>query len=1044
MIDNIIRFSINNRLFIIAGVICLIFGGFYSAENMDIDVFPDLTAPTVVIMTDCQGMASEEVERLVTFPIETAVNGATNVRRVRSTSGYGTSFVWVEFDWGMDVFRARQIISEKMVALTEELPDGITPQMAPQSSVMGEILFIGLQTDSTRVKPDRRPTSMMELRSLADWVIKPAILATGGVSQVTIIGGDYKQYQVLADPLLMDAYDVTMDELSNAVSSMSQNTEGSVIRENGNEYALRGIGRTNDLEELSRTLVKSRINENGQSLPITVGDVARVTIGSATKMGTGSMNARPAIVISITKQPNINTLEVTEKIEENLESIRQSLPEDVVLNTKIFRQADFIQASVSNVGRALLEGAIFVIIVLFLFLGSFRTTLISVVASPLSLLGTLIVLWAFGMDINTMTLGGMCIAIGSLVDDAIIDVENVYKRLRQNYLLPQSERKNPFQIVFEASKEIRSSILNATFIVIVAFIPMFFLTGMEGRMLKPLGIAYIISLFMSLIVAMTITPLFCKELLTNEKYLSRQEKENRITAYLQKWYGHALEWVLTRKKSVVMATGGLLLAALLMFFTFGSSFLPDFNEGSLTISAVSKPGVSLYESDHLGNCLETELLKVPEIEVTTRRTGRGELDEHSQTTNSAEIDVTFKPSKRSKEEIMNDVRSHLSNVPGVATIVGQPLGHRIDHMLSGTRASIAIKLFGTNLSEMFIIGNRIKNAIEGIDGLVDINIDQQTETPQLHIRPNRLALARYGITMQEFNEFISLGFSGEKLGDIYEGQRSFDLVLKLSPTYTGSIDGVRKALIDTGNGRKIPLEEVCEIVSTSGPNNISRENVQRKLVLAANVSGRDVGSVVNDIRQTIESEITLPEGYRVEYGGQFESARNASRILLLTTFIALLVIYLLLYAEFRSFSLSAIVMAGLPLALIGGVLGIAISSWVVCIPSIIGFITLFGIATRNGILLISKYQHLQVDENKTLKEVILEGSKDRLNPIFMTALTSALALIPLILNSDKAGNEIQSPMAIVVLGGLLTSTILNIFIMPAIYEWHVTQKSRKA
>jgi len=1041
MIDKIIYFSLHNRVAIIVGVLLLIIGGLFTAQKMDIDVFPDLTAPTVVVMTDCKGMASEETERLVTFPIETALNGATNVRRVRSASFYGYSYVWAEFDWGMDVFRARQIVSEKMVTLTEELPEGITPQLAPQSSVMGEILFVGLKT-KTKTKT-KTATTMMDLRSLADWVIKPSILATGGVSQVTIIGGDYKQYQVLADPHLMDAYDVTMDELSATVSSMSQNSEGGVIRDYGNEYALRGIGRTNDIDELSQTLIKDNV---------TVGNVAKITIAPAVKMGMASMNGEPAIILSVSKQPNINTLDVTRKIEASLEEVRKSLPEDVEMDTHIFRQADFIEASVNNVGRALIEGAVLCIIILFLFLGSIRTTIISVAAIPLSLLGTIIVLWALGMDINTMTLGGMCIAIGSLVDDAIIDVENVYKRLKQakrdgNGL----SIKNYTQIVFDASKEIRSSILNATFIVMVAFAPMFFLSGMEGRMLKPLGITYIIALGMSLIVAMTVTPLFCRQILTSDRFLEKQDKERGFVVKMQSWYGDSLLWVLSHKRIVLGSTLAALVLSIITMFTFGSSFLPDFNEGALTITAVSKPGVSLEESNKVGSLLEKKIHEVPEVVSTSRRTGRGELDEHSQTTNSSEIDVSFRPSDRSMEEVYQDVREKMADVPGVTTIVGQPLGHRIDHMLSGTRASIAIKLFGTDLNEMYMTGCKIKQAISDIEGLVDVNVDQQIETPQLQLLPNRTALARHGITMNEFNEMLVLGFSGNKIGEIYEGQRSYDLVLRLAPQYTGSIEGVRKALIDTGNGKKIPLEEVCSIVSTSGPNNITRENVQRKLVIAANVSGRDVGSVVEDIQQKIDEEIKLPEGYRLEYGGQFESAKSASRTLIITTLLALMVIYLLLYGEFRNFTLSAIVMAGLPLAMIGGVIGIALSSWVISIPSIIGFITLFGIATRNGILLISRYKHAQEgNDEASLQSTIIEGSKDRLNPILMTALTSALALIPLVMNGNKAGNEIQSPMAIVVLGGLITSTLLNLYVMPIIYQLYskkrheaITKESRR-
>ena len=1027
-INGIIRFSLKNQLYILLGAVLLVLGGLYSSQKMDIDVFPDLTAPTVVIMTDSHGMAAEEVERLVTFPIETAVNGATNVRRVRSASMYGYSFVWAEFNWGMDIFRARQIVSEKMVTLNDALPEGITPVMAPQSSVMGEILFVGMQADTT---------SMMELRTLAEWVLKPAILATGGVSQVTIIGGDYKQYQILADPQKMDAYGVTMAELESVGQTFSTNSVGGVVRDFGNEFALRGIARTTDLDELGATFVKMN---NGK--PIIVSDVADVVIGSAVKMGHASQNASPAVILSISKQPNINTLNVTEKIEENLKNIQKSLPADVRIDTGIFRQADFIETSVNNVGRALLEGAIFVIIVLFIFLNSFRTTVISIIAIPLSLLGTLVVLNLLGMDINTMTLGGMCIAIGSLVDDAIIDVENVYKRLRQNHRKPKEERQSVFNIVFEASKEIRASILNATFIIMVAFIPLFFLSGMEGRMLKPLGIAYIISLFISLIVAMTVTPLLCKKMLSDEKYLTKNEKDSQLTQKLSAGYFNSLSWVLNHKKGVLSATITVFVVTIILFFTMGQSFLPEFNEGSATISAVAKPGVSLEVNNELGNMMETELLKIPEVTGTARRTGRGELDEHSQAINSAEIDVQFTLKDRSREEVFNDMRERLAGVPGIAATIGQPLGHRIDHMLSGTRANIAIKLFGTDLSRMFMIGNQIKSSISGIEGLVDIAVEQQTETPQLQIRANRSALAKYGISIEEFNKFIELAFSGDKIADIYEGQRSFDLVLRLNKNYTENIESVKKALIDTGDGRKIPLEEVAEIVSTGGPNTISRENVQRKLVVSANTSGRDVGSIIKDIRETIDENITLPEGYRIEYGGQFESAQSASRTLFIATIASILIIFLLLFGEFRNASLSAIVLLNLPLALIGGVLAVYLTSGIISIPSIIGFITLFGIATRNGILLISKYKHLQ-EAGTPLHETVLHGSIDRLNPILMTALTSALALIPLVFNGDKPGNEIQSPMAIVVLGGLLTSTLLNIYLMPIVYEWFAKRKLKE-
>lgn len=1026
-LNGIIRFSLKNRLLVLLGAALVVVGGIWCANRTDIDVFPDLTAPTVVIMSDAHGMSAEEVERLVTFPVETAVNGATNVRRVRSTSMYGYSFVWVEFDWGMDVFRARQIVSEKMVTLGESLPEDVTPVLAPQSSVMGEIIFLGLQSqDGT--------TSMMDLRDMADWVVKPAILATGGVSQVTVLGGEEKQYQILADPQRMEAYGVTMAELEAVGRSLSINTEGGIVREWGNEYALRGIARTTDLEELGKSLVC--LDKSG---PVCLSDVATLRIGPAVKLGTASQNGKPAVIVSISKQPNINTLKVTKAIEANLKDVAASLPADVKMDTHIFQQADFIQASVGNVGRALLEGAVFVIIILFLFLGNFRTTVISIIAIPMSLLATIIVLHFLGMDINTMTLGGMCIAIGSLVDDAIIDVENVYKRLRQNHRKPSGERMKVFDVVFEGSREIRSSVINATLIIMVAFTPLFFLSGMEGRLLKPLGITYIISLFMSLIVAMTLTPLLCKDMLTNEKYLTKNDREGWVSRKLAGIYENSLGWVLKHKAAVMGATGSLLAGAVIVFTQMGSSFLPDFNEGSMTISAVTQQGTSLEDNDRLGQLMETQLLSIPEVTSTSRRSGRGDLDEHSQATNSSELDVNFKLKDRPREEVFNDVRAKLNSIPGIAVTVGQPLGHRIDHMLSGTKAAIAIKIFGTDLGTMQMLGNTVKSLISGVEGLVDASVEQQAATPQIHIKANRAALAQYGITMADFNDFVNLAFSGEKLSDIYEGQRRYDVVLRLGDDETRSIEGVRDALIDTGNGGKVPLEQVAEIVSTYGPNAISRENVQRKLVVSANVSGRDVGSVVEDVQKVIAESVQLPEGYRIEYGGQFESARSASRTLALATILAIFAIFLLLYLEFRDVALSGIVLASLPLALVGGVFAVWVSSGVVSIPSIIGFITLFGIATRNGVLLINRYQHLRHD-GEGLRQSVIEGSVDRLNPILMTALTSALALIPLVFNGDKTGNEIQSPMAVVVLGGLLTSTLLNIFIIPIMYEWYAKRR----
>jgi len=1029
MLNNIIKFSLNNKYFILLCSVVLVVVGTRTAVNMDVDVFPDLTAPTVVVMTDVHGMASEEVERLVTFPIETAVNGATDVRRVRSASSQGFSFVWIEFDWGTDIFKARQIVSEKLITVSSQMPLGVgQPTLAPQSSVMGEIFFIGLQADST---------SMMDLRTIAEWDVKPLILATGGVSQVTIIGGDLKQYQVLSNPQKMGYYDVSLDELANVCSGINHNSMGGVVRQFGNEYVVRGIARTSDLEELGNTFVKAR---NGS--PVRVRDVADVKIGSAVKMGHASGNGTPAVIISISKQPQVNTLQVTENIEKNLETLKNTLPPDVKINTKIFRQADFIKTSVSNVQNALLEGAVFVLIILFIFLGSFRTTIISLLAIPLSLLGAILVLKILGLNINTMSLGGMTIAIGSLVDDAIIDVENVYKRLRQNRQKPVDERQSSFTVVFEASKEIRSSILNATIIIMVAFLPLFFLSGMEGRMLKPLGISFIVSLFVSLIVAMTLTPLLSKMLLTNDAYLAKNHKEKWLVRKLSGTYEQSLKFALKHKKMFIFSTLGIFILALFAFSGIGRSFLPEFNEGSLTLSVITKPGTSLNESNIIGNLVEKELLAIPEIKTTARRTGRGELDEHSQTANSAEIDVNFTLEERSQEEFLADVRKTLAGIPGIAFTVGQPLGHRIDHMLSGTRANIAIKLFGTDLNRMFTVGNEIKSAVTGIDGLVDVNVDQQVEIPQIQIRANRDMLASYGITIGHFNEFVDIAFGGTKLADIYEGQRSFDLILRLNKDYTESIDGIRSALIDTWDGKKVPLEQVAEVVSVSGPSSISRENVQRKIVVSANVAGRDLHSVVQDIQQNIKEKIVLPEGYRIEYGGQFESEQKASRTLLLASIISILLIFLLLFQEFKDFKLAGIILLNLPLSLIGGVFFIYFTSQILSIPAIIGFITLFGIATRNGILLISNYQRLQ-NQGVSLYETIIKGSADRLNAILMTALTAALALIPLAMKGHLSGNEIQSPMAKVILGGLLTSTLLNIYIIPIVYSLLYSRRKSK-
>jgi len=1006
---------------------------------MEVDVFPDLTAPTVVVLTEAHGMAPEEAEKLVTFQIETAVNGATNVRRVRSSSAAGISIVWIEFEWGTDIFKARQIVSEKLTAIAEKLPLGVgNPTLAPQSSIMGEIMLISLSSDST---------TPMDLRTIADWNIRPRLLATGGVSQVIVIGGEYKQYQILASPQKMKYYNISLNELLKASEESNLNASGGFMNEFGNEYIIRGLGRTNKVEEIGNTVIKVVNN-----VPIKIEDVAEVNIGGAIpKIGDGSLRASPAIIMTVAKQPGTNTLELTKKIDNAIIEIAKTLPSDIKINTKIFRQAYFIQASISNIQKALIEGSIFVVIIMFLFLMNFRTTIISIVAIPLSLIVSIIILKFLGLTINTMSLGGMAIAIGSLVDDAVIDVENVFKRLRENAQKSIEVRKNTLVVVYDASKEIRSSIFKATLIIIVAFIPLFFLSGMEGRMLRPLGISFIVSLFASLMVAVTLTPVLCSFMLTNDKMLLNQAKGSWLERWLKKYYNSALARVMKFKKIVLSLSIVLFLVVGFLMFGLGRSFLPEFNEGTLTVSAVSMPGISLEESNKIGNRIENILLSVHEISITSRRTGRAELDEHAQGVNAAEIDAPFVLTERSKEEFMKEVRENLSAVSEANITIGQPIGHRIDHMLSGTRANIAIKLFGSDLSKMFSLANQIKRNIEGIEGLVDISVEQQIEIPQVQIKAKRNMLAKYGISIGQFTEFIDVAFAGEKVSQVFESNKSFDLVLRFNDENRGKIENIRNVLIDTNikptqlttnnSTLKIPLHYVADIVSTTGPNTINRENVQRKIVVSANVAGRDLKSVVNQIKENVDDNVQLPENYRIQYGGQFESEAKASRILFFTSLMSLLIIFLLLYQEFKNIKFAGIVFLNLPLALIGGVLSIWFTSGIISIPSIIGFITLFGIATRNGILLVSRYQVLQ-SQGVALYETVIKGSLDRLNPILMTALTTALALIPLAMTGDLPGNEIQSPMAKVILGGLLSSTLLNIFIVPVVFYISNVKKLR--
>lgn len=1020
MLNKIIHFSLHNRLIVLGAALLLMIIGIYSASKMEVDVFPDLNAPTVVVMTEAMGMAPEEVEHLVTFPIETALNGASNVRRVRSSSTTGFSVVWIEFDWDTEIYKARQIVSEKLASIQDLLPSHIgTPTLGPQSSILGEIMIIGLSSQTT---------DLQELRTLADRTIRPRLLSMGGVAQVSVIGGDIKEYQICLHPDRMKHFGITLDEVSQVVSGMNQNTSGGILYDHDNEYIIRGLLSTSHLSELGQAVIKTN-----DHTPIVLEDIATIQIGNKSpQLGLASNEATPAVLITVTKQPSSSTIDLSQRLDRTIDDIRHSLPSDIHISTDLFRQERFINSSIDNIQKSLYEGAIFVVIVLFLFLMNVRTTFISLLTIPLALLCSILAMQGMGITINTMTLGGMAIAIGSLVDDAIVDVENVFKRLRENRLLPPESQKSTLSVIFDASKEVRMPILYSTLIIIAGFAPLFFLSGMEGKMLVPLGVAFIVALCASTLVALTLTPVLCSYLLKSESSLaSSSDKEPILTRKAKGLYRQALTWAIDHKRWVLGSTGIALVAAIVVFAGLGRSFLPEFNEGALTINVSTMPGISLEESDRIGQMCEEILLTIPEIQTTGRKTGRAELDEHAQGVNSSEIEAPFILDKRSKEDMLQEIRDKLGVLSGLNIEIGQPISHRIDAMLSGTRANVAIKLFGTDLDRMFRLGNRIKSTIQDIPGIVDLNVEQQVERPQLQIRPRRELLAKHGITLPDFGRVVSTLLSGEVVSQVYEGRQAYDLTLKVEDSHRSSIERIKDLLIDA-DGYKIPLSDVSEVTSSTGPNTINRENVMRKVIISANISGRDLRSVVEDIQQTISEQISLPEGYHIEYGGQFESEQAASRTLLVTSLISILVIFLLVYAQFKDGRQALVVILNLPLALIGGVFAIALSGGILSIPGIIGFISLFGIATRNGMLLISKYNDLRHEGHAPL-DCVMIGSLDRLTPILMTALTSGLALIPLAISGDLPGNEIQSPLAKVILGGLLTSTCLNGFIIPIMY-----------
>ena len=1016
MLNKIISFSLRNRPLILFFSVLLIVAGTWTAREMEVDVFPDLTAPTVVVMTEARGMAAEEVERLVTFPVETSVNGATGVRRVRSSSTSGFSVVWVEFDWGFDIFRARQIVSEKLTTVAGELPSGVSsPVIGPQSSIMGEVLFVGLTSDSL---------SAFELRNLADRTLRPHLLSLGGVAQVAVIGGGVREYQILVHPELLSQHRVTLADVISSVREMTLNVPGGTMEEFGNEYVVRGVLSTRNPEELKQAAL------SGAAPGVTLGDVAEVKVGAREPaMGCASVEGKPAVILTVTKQPGIDTRELTAKLDAAVEDLKRSVPASVTFHTRLYRQQDFIDASIGNIQKSLLEGGIFVVLVLFVFLMNPRTTFISLVTIPLSLLVTLLVLRLMGLTVNTMSVGGMAIAIGSLVDDAIVDVENVFKRLRQNARLPEASRRSRLEVVFEASKEVRMPVFNSTLIIIVSFIPLFFLGGMEGRMLAPLGISFIVSLFASTLIALTLTPVLSSYLL----HPDRETREPRWVVALQQTYRRVLWRVLRLPKEGIWAmTVVLSLLTIVLGLSLGRSFLPPFNEGSFTINLSALPGTTLEETDRIGRRAEEILLQIPEVKHTARKTGRAELDEHALGVNVSELEVPFELSDRSKEELVADIRHRLEVFSGVNVEIGQPVSHRIDAMLSGTKAGVAIKIFGPELPRLHSLGLQVKNALSDIEGIADLNVEQQVERPQIDIRPRRTLLAARGITLPAFSEHVEASLGGLRVGSVQEDGFPSDLTLRFAGSGERSVEDIRRLPVSCPDGTTVPLSDVADVVLTSGPHSISRENARRKVVVSANVTADDVRQTVDAMKAAVAEKVKLPEGYQIEFGGQFESEARASALLSWLSAASVGIIFLLLFGQFRSWRHASIVMLGLPLALLGGVVTLLVTGQVLSIPALIGFVSLFGIATRGGMLLVERYRSLSAGRALT-RRMVVEASADRLQPILMTALTSALALIPLALGGDLPGNEIQSPMACVILGGLLTGTLLNLILIPALF-----------
>lgn len=1018
MLDRLTKICLENKLLIIAVSLLLLVIGSYVGMKMKVDVFPDLTAPTVTIMTDAHGMGPEEVEALITYPIESAINGATGVRRVRSSSTFGISTVYVEFDWGTDIYRARQVVNEKLQLVTASLPPEIIPMLAPISSIMGEIMIVGLQSDRH---------SFMEVKEIADFVVRKRLLSISGVSEIVTVGGDTKQYQAQIDPHRLSAYDVSLNQVIEAVKGSNENFSAGVMKTGGQDYLIRGLGKVSSIEDIGSAVVATK-----EGIPVLVRDVAEVRAAPAFRIGDASIDARPAVTLAIQKHPDANTVELTKRLQVSLEEIRKTLPEGMVLDTDIFRQADFIERAISNVQRVVLEGGVLVIAIILLFLGNIRATVISVAAMPLSLVFAIFVMEYFDITINTMTLGGMAIAIGVIVDDAIIYVENVFRRLSENHHRPQAMRDPAMKVIFNASREIRGPIINATLIIIVVFVPLFFLTGLEGRLLRPLGVSYMVSIGASLLVALTVTPAMCAYLLRKGKFLE-ESGESRLIQWLKKAYKPTLNFAIRRPGTVIVAAVAGLVLSLIPLLFIGRSFLPSFNEGSITVMIATAPGTSLEKSAEIGTLAEQLLLNHPNVVKTTRKTGRGELDEHGKPPSASEIDARLEMKGRSLPEILEELRKSMATIPGTVVAFSQPISHRVDHMLSGTMANIAVKIYGPELFRLRAIAEDVRMEMSQVQGIADLSVEQQADISQVRIVPRRSEIARHGLSIVQVAEAAEVAMSGHVVTRTLEGDRGFDVLVKFDDSVKKDIDSVRSTLIDTPAGIKVPLSALADVISAKGPNSISREKVQRKIVVQANVAGRDLRSVYDDARGRIETHLKLPPGYFIEYGGQFQSEAEASRMISILSVLSMLAIFLILYMEFGSFRTAGLVMVNLPLALIGGIIVILLTDRVISIASIVGFITLFGIATRNGILLVSHYRHLMREEGKALRVAVYQGSMERLRPVIMTALAAGLALVPFAIAADKPGNEILSPLAVVILGGLLSSTALNMVVIPSLY-----------